>query len=96
MLRERQLYRRRRDVPERDELRSRELRWMRRALAAMLHGQHMHGRRDHLLGRSLRALRRRRRTLLQRQPMHRIEDDLPRCLSGMRDSRRALLRGQYL
>jgi hypothetical protein len=56
----------------------------------------MHGRRDHLLGRSLRALRRRRRTLLQRQPMHRIEDDLPRRLSGMRDSRRALLRGQYL
>jgi hypothetical protein len=96
MLRERQLHRVWRDVSERDGLRSRELRRMRRALAALLHRQHVHGHGRHMLGRSLYALRRRRRSLLQRQPMHRIEDDLPRPLPGMRDARRTVLCGQFL
>ena len=69
---------------------------MRRAFAALLHRQHVHGRGHHMLRRSLYTLRRRRRSLLQRQPMHRIEDDLSRPLPGMRDARRTVLCGQCL
>jgi hypothetical protein len=96
MLCERQLHRVGRDVSERDGLRSRELRRMRRTLAALLHRQHVHGRGRHMLGRGLHALRRRRRSLLQWQPMHRFEDDLPRPLPGMRHTWRTMLCGQYL
>jgi hypothetical protein len=96
MLRERQLHRVGRGVSERDGLRSRELRRMRRALSAMLRRQHVHGRGRRMLGRSLHPMRRRRGNLLQRQPMHRIEDDLPRPLPGLWDAWRTLLRGQCL
>jgi hypothetical protein len=96
MLREWQLHRIRRDVSKRDGLRSRELRRMRRALAALLHRQHVHGHGRHMLGRSMHTLRRRWRNVLQRQPMHRIEDDMPRPLPGMWDARRTMLCGQCL
>jgi hypothetical protein len=69
---------------------------MRRARAALLHRQYVHGLGGHMRGRSVYTLRRRRRNLLQRQPMHRIEDGLPRPLPGMRDAGRTVLRGQRL
>jgi hypothetical protein len=95
LLREWQLHRRGRDVPERDELRSRELRRMRRALAALLHGQHLHRRGRDLLGRRLYAMWRRGGTVL-RKPMHRGENGLPRRLSGLRNARWTMLRRQHV